>query len=71
MDKIKNNFELLVEQIEKNKKEQNIVETPLFDGVNLIEIFDEIENSLERYRHETEKKANDSRMELANIYLSI
>lgn len=71
MEMIKNNFELLVEQIERKKREDNVNEPPVFDGVDLNEIFDKIENSLEKYRHETEKKSNDSRMELAKIYLSI
>ncbi|WP_304198618.1 hypothetical protein [Flavobacterium alvei] len=71
METIKNNFELLVEQIETKKKDLNLDNTPVFDGINLYEIFDEIENSLEKYRYETEKKSNDSRMELANVYLSI
>lgn len=73
METIKNNFEVLVEEIEAKNKEAEVGEnnTPTFDGKDLNLVFEEIENSLEEYRFESEKKYNDSTMELAQIYLSV
>lgn len=72
METIKNNFEILVEKIqEKNIENEVEKKSPIFEGVDLNEVFEEIEVSLENYRFHSDKKYNDSKMELANIFLSI
>lgn len=69
MATIKNNFDLLVEKLEAQANADG--SAAAFQDINLQEVFIEIEDSLEQYRAETEKKHNDSKMELANIILSI
>ena len=73
METIKNNFEVLVEKVEAKNRGLEVGENdaPTFDGKDLNLVFEEIENSLEEYRFESEKKYNESTMELAQIYLSV
>ena len=66
METIKNNFEISFEEINENVAN----ETPTFEGVDLNDVFEEIESSLEEYRFNSDKKYNDSKMELANVFLS-
>lgn len=73
MEIIKNNFEILVEELKAKKQsnEADDVDALVFDGTDLNSVFEAIETSLEDYRFESEKKYNDSKMELANIFLSV
>lgn len=74
METIKSDFDLALEEIQKNKqteaKEDN-QDMLVFDGIDLNIIFEEIENSLETYRLNSDKKYNDSKKELANTFLSV
>lgn len=73
MEPIKSNFDLVVEEIQEQNKADNGDNNDIliFEGIDLNAVFEEIENSLEEYRFHSDRKYNDSKMELSNIFLSV
>lgn len=69
MEQIKNNYELVLEEI-RAKQQPEVDANPIFGGADLNIMFQAIEESLDEYRIKSEKKYNDSQMELANVFLN-
>ncbi|AKH33047.1 hypothetical protein XF24_00721 [candidate division SR1 bacterium Aalborg_AAW-1] len=71
MEKIKTNFEKAIEEgitkgtISDNQESLMVA----LDGVDLEQAFEELENSLEKYRLESQRKFRDSEQQLMDIFV--
>lgn len=69
MEQIKNNYEVALEEI-RAKQHGGVDANPIFGGGDLNEMFQAIDDSLDEYRITSEKKYNESQMELASVFLN-
>lgn len=69
MEQIKNNYEVALEKIQA-KQFPEIDVNPILGGEDLNGMFQAIEESLDEYRIKSEKKYNESQMELLSVYLN-